>query len=51
MPQRKKAGCNSYANVTDDYTLYEKIMPQNSIATPTKAVFVAVFAGVIKIIQ
>jgi len=36
MPQRKKAGCNSYANVTDDYTLYEKIMPQNSIATPTK---------------
>jgi hypothetical protein len=24
MPQRKKAGCNSYASVTDDYTLYNK---------------------------
>lgn len=24
MPQRKKAGCNSYASVTDEYTLYNK---------------------------
>lgn len=32
MPQRKKAGCTGYANVTDDYMLYNA-----ATATPSKA--------------
>lgn len=41
MPQRKKAGCNSYASVTDEYTLYNKeastvVTPSPPPATTTK---------------
>lgn len=40
MPQRKKAGCNSYASVTDEYTLYNKeastvVAPSAPSAPPT----------------
>lgn len=33
MPQRKKAGCNSYASVTDEYTLYNK--EASTVVAPT----------------
>ena len=33
MPQRKKAGCNSYASVTDEYTLYNK--EASAVVAPT----------------